>query len=261
SLIFIGAFINNLRFHLLDYDLSTWGMAIAATIFVLGFTAMNFRVTQKVYNNYKVWRQLWCDFWDLMKLVSMSRESAAMEYGFRAIDKYLHKIDFERDDTDQLIEKIVEKYSLSITIPTDSERKKRVMLNICLYHICKDALDNPNPKFLELQQKLHFQERANNIINAIQDLTSADAHTDLAIATFFATLPNTYKLPVEMFNDLEPLLTRNWIADSEDYSLSVNQLEYLEGTPQRIIPDSLRWLPAIIPISLWLASILLVQII
>ena len=187
ALLFSFTYVNNLLFHFIDFNLAFWGMMSIVTLFVNGFAVMNFRIAKFAYTNYQNWRQLWCDFWDLLKLLSLSRESAGLEFGFRVIDEYLHSIEFDLDNTDQLIEEIVEKYSLSIAIPADSERKNRVMLNLVLYHLCNTALNETNTRLVELEQILHFQERARIIINAIQDLTLANVHTDLAIAVLFAT--------------------------------------------------------------------------
>ena len=224
----------------------------------LGFITFNgFKATYRKYRGYQEWRRIWSDFWDLVKLFTMSKDAAAMEYTHRVANNALNESNLHSQDLAKKLEELMEICEIKEKVPKEIEEQRTLFVNLILYGELKEILAKPSPNTELLENELGLRGKANTIFVGTKSLIPKDIRQELAIGTLYASVYDDSDILVEMFKDIAPLLTRDWKHEPEVCSQCIDQLAVLEDTPKRIIPDSLKWLPVIFPIALWLVTVLL----
>ncbi len=142
-------------------------------------------------------------------------------------------------------------------MPKEIKEQRTLFVNLILFGELKELWAKPSPNAELLENEQGLRGKANTIFVGTKSLIPKDIRQELAIGTLYASVYDNSDIPVEMFKDIAPLLIRDWKHEPEICSQCIDQLAVLEDTPKRIIPDSLKWLPAIFPIALWIVTVLL----
>ncbi len=233
-------------------------LIIIGFILYIGFiTFKGFKATYGKYRGYQEWRRIWSDFWDLVKLFTMAKDATAMEYTHRVANNTLSELDLQSQDLNGKLEELMEICEMKEKIPNELEEQRTMFVNLILYIELKEMLTESGPKAELLENEMGLRGKAKSIFDGTKLLILKDIRQELAIGILYASVYDDSDIPVEMFKDIAPLLTRNWKHEPEICSQCIDQLTVLEDTPKRIIPDSLKWLPAIFPIALWVVTVLL----
>ncbi len=221
------------------------------------FTFKVFKHTIGKYRGYQEWRRIWSDFWDLVKLFTMSKDATAMEYTHRVSNYSLSEFSLQSQNLIERIEELKVICEVNEKVPNEIEEQKVMFVNLILYGKLKKILNEQSPIAELLENELGLRGKARVILDRTKSLIQQDIGQELAIGILYASVYDAFDIPVEMLRDIAPLLTRDWQHEPEVCAQCIDQLAVLEDTPKRIIPDSLKWLPVIFPIALWLVTIIL----
>jgi hypothetical protein len=211
----------------------------------------------KVYRQYQNWRSIWSRLWNIVKLFSMGQDSTILETAY--IESYDYKrnpLMFE-EDKESFIRGIMEKYGMVETIPKNETDMNRLLINAILYDSCKLALENASEISKSLEDELGLLKKAQMLLSQIKLLSAPDSRAVITQALFYSGVVDYADLPRTILMDLRPLFKRGLTKNDDLLEMSLSQLESIEATPKRALPDSLKWMPAIYAVSLWIVSIFL----
>jgi len=241
----------------LDFNPLTSVLLVFFICYLAFFTFRIFKHTYGKYQGYQEWRRIWSDFWDLVKLFTMPKDALVMEYTHRIGDDSLIGLNLQSQSLTEKLEELKVVCKINEKVPNEIEEQKVMFVNLILYDKLKNTLNEPSSFAELLENELGLRGKARVILDRTKSLIQQDIGQELAIGILYASVYDDFDIPVEMFRDIAPLLNRDWQHEPDVCSQCIEQLAVLEETPKRIIPNSLKWLPVIFPIALWLVTILL----
>lgn len=228
--------------------------SIASAFGVFLFTA----TVVIIYVDYKNHRRMWSKFWELARLFSINENQFTLEYIHRMVFRFPGSESRDRRkhlDADTFV--LLNKYGFSSELPETAEGKQELNVSVRAYHQARIAVDNMTAHTKKTANLIELVNRATKEVESMQTLSDERCRTSIAKAHLFATMVEDSILPYELISDILaveslPSAKKNNIVD-----YCTARLHEIDETPKHVIPDSLKWLPAIYVLCLGLAALLL----
>lgn len=211
-----------------------------------------------IYSDYKNHRKMWSKFWELTRLFSISENQFTLEYIHRLVFRFPGgEFRDRRKHLDADTIELLNKYGFPSELPETAESKQELGVSVRAYHQARIAVDNLKSHSKKTADRIELINRATKEIESIKTLSSEKCRSSIAKAHLFTTMVEHSILPYELISDI--LAVESLPSEKREIMVDfcTDRLHEMDETPKHVIPDSLKWLPAIYVLCLGLAALLL----